>query len=69
MAKSYQWSTDLVEWKASGESNAGGTLATIAEATITDNAAPANDVIEVTVTVTGGSSAKIFGRLVATKAP
>ncbi|MEY3896038.1 MAG: hypothetical protein RLZZ214_1558 [Verrucomicrobiota bacterium] len=69
VAKSYQWSTDLVEWKASGENNAGGTSATIAEATITDNAAPANDVIEVTVTVTGGSSAKVFGRLVATKAP
>lgn len=69
VAKSYQWSTDLVEWKASGESNAGGTAATIAEATITDNIAPANDVIEVTVTVTGGPSAKVFGRLVATKAP
>lgn len=69
VAKSYQWSTDLIEWKTSGQSNAGGTTVTIAEATTTDNAAPANDVIEVTVTVTGGSSAKVFGRLVATKVP
>jgi autotransporter-associated beta strand protein len=69
VAKSYQWSTDLLEWNTSGGSNAGGTTATIAEATITDNAAPANDVIEVTVTVTAGPAAKVFGRLVATKAP
>ena len=69
VTKSYQWSTDLVEWKASGQTNAGGTSATIAEAAITENAAPLNDLIEVTVSVTGGAPTKVFGRLVATKTP
>jgi fibronectin-binding autotransporter adhesin len=68
VTKSYQWSTDLVNWAASGASLE-GTTATIAENTITNVAAPGNDVIEVTVTVTGGSATKVFGRLVATKAP
>ncbi|MFZ9937283.1 MAG: beta strand repeat-containing protein [Luteolibacter sp.] len=66
---SYQWTTDLAEWKASGETNAGGTSATIVPATITDNDAPANDLIEVTVSVTGGPATRIFCRLVATKTP
>jgi autotransporter-associated beta strand protein len=69
VTKSYQWSTDLVEWKSSGQANTGGTTATIAASTITDVVAPGNDVIEVTVTVTAGTPAKVFGRLVATKAP
>lgn len=61
----YQWSTDLVNWNASGATNAGGTTATISSTTITDNAAPANDVVEVTVAVTAGPSGKIFARLAA----
>ena len=69
VTKSYQWSTDLAEWKASGLSNAGGTSATITEATLIDNAAPDNDLIEVTITVTGGPATKVFGRLIATQAP
>jgi hypothetical protein len=68
VTKSYEWSTDLVEWKSSGQSNTGGTIATITTSVITDTVAPATDVIEVTVSVTG-SPAKVFGRLVATKAP
>ncbi len=68
VTKSYQWSTDLVNWAASGAS-LGGTTATIGATTITDVAAPGNDVIEVTVTVTSGPATKVFGRLVATKAP
>ena len=66
---SYQWTTDLAEWKASGETNTGGTSATIVPATITDNDAPANDLIEVTVSVTGGPATRIFCRLVGTKTP
>ena len=62
---SYQWSTDLVNWNTSGATNGGGTTATISSATITDNAAPANDVVEITVAVTGGPSSKVFARLVA----
>jgi hypothetical protein len=68
VTKSYQWSTDLVNWAGSGAS-LGGTTATISASAITDVAAPANDVIEVTVTVTSGPATKVFGRLVATKAP
>ncbi len=64
----YQWSPDLVTWAASGVSIA-GTTATIGAVTITDVVAPANDLIEVTITVTGGPATKVFGRLVATKAP
>ena len=69
VSKSYQWSTDLVDWLASGQSNAGGTIATITESTLTDNAAPDNDLIEVTITVTSGPATKVFGRLIATQAP
>ncbi len=65
---SYQWSPDLVNWAASGVS-IGATTATIGHVTITDVNAPANDLIEVTVTVTTGPATKLFGRLVATKAP
>ncbi|MEY3898571.1 MAG: hypothetical protein RLZZ214_4093 [Verrucomicrobiota bacterium] len=68
VTKTYQWSTDLVNWAASGASLA-GTTATIAESTITDVVAPGNDVVEVTVTVTAGPATKVFGRLVATKTP
>ncbi len=68
VTKTYQWSTDLVNWATSGAS-LGGTTATIGTTTITDVLAPGNDVIEVTVTVTAGTPAKVFGRLVATKTP
>lgn len=68
VTKTYQWSTDLVNWAASGAS-IGGTTATIGAITVTDVVAPGNDVIEVTVTVTAGMPNKVFGRLVATKLP
>ena len=58
---SYQWSTDMVEWKATGQTNTGGTTATIAAS------APVLGVVTVTITITGGPSAKLFGRLVAVK--
>jgi hypothetical protein len=54
---------------ANSMTQATNVTATIAENTITNVAAPGNDVIEVTVTVTGGSATKLFGRLVATKTP
>ena len=57
-----------MNWNASG-ATFGGTTATIDSAILSDNAAPANDVIEVTVTVTGGPATKVFARLAATKAP
>jgi autotransporter-associated beta strand protein len=62
---SYEWSSDLSEWKGSGEANTGGTIATIVPTTITDTAAPANDVIEVVTTASGTPTGKLFVRLVA----
>lgn len=61
--RSYQWSTDLIEWKASGGTNAGGTTATITPS------APVAGEVTVTISVTGGAAGKLFGRLVATQAP
>lgn len=58
---SYQWSTDLVEWKASGVSNTGGTNATIVAS------APVSGVVTVTTTATAGPSAKLFTRIAAVK--
>ncbi len=63
VTKTYQWSTNLAEWKATNETNTGGTTATIAESIFINNPAPINDVIEVTVTVTGGPATKVFARL------
>jgi hypothetical protein len=66
LAPSYEWSTDLLTWHASGELNV-GTIVTIAETTITDNTAPANDLIEVTATGTTGTPKNLFVRLRATQ--
>lgn len=68
VTKTYQWSPDLVNWAAGGVS-IGGTTATITSTTVSDVAAPGNDVIEVTVTVPPNTLTKVFGRLVATKTP
>ena len=61
VAASYQWSTDLVEWKGSTETNSGGTTATITPA------GPVAGVVTVTVKITSGPATKLFGRLVASK--
>ncbi|MCX6866836.1 MAG: autotransporter-associated beta strand repeat-containing protein [Verrucomicrobia bacterium] len=61
VTRSYQWSTDLVEWKTSDQSNSGGTTAIISPS------APDAGVVTVTVTISKGSSNKLFGRLVATQ--
>lgn len=55
----YQWSTDLSEWKTTGQTTTGGTTATITPS------APVLGVVTVTVTITGGTPAKLFGRMVA----
>lgn len=59
----YQWSSDLLEWKASGETNSGGTTATITPS------APVAGVVTVTVAITDGQSSKLFGRLFANQGP
>ena len=58
----YQWSTDMLTWYASGTTNPGGTLVDLTTVTVTDTAAPLNDEIEVTATVTG-SAPTLFVRL------
>ena len=45
----------------------GDTTVTIVAATITDNSAPDNDLVEVTATVTGTPEPQIFVRLKAVK--
>lgn len=57
----YEWSTDLTEWKTTGQTNTGLTTATITPS------APVLGDVTVTVTITSGPSAKLFGRLAAKK--
>ena len=54
---SYQWSTDLVEWKASGVPNSAGTIGTIVAS------APVAGVVTVTTTRSGTASGKMFTRI------
>ena len=61
VTRSYQWSTDLVDWRSGGETNNGGTTATITPS------APAAGIVTVIVTITHGPANKLFGRLVATQ--
>ncbi len=60
---SYEWSSDLTSWFPSGGTNGSGTTATIASTTLVDNIAPANDEIQVTITITSGPASKLFGRI------
>jgi autotransporter-associated beta strand protein len=57
----YEWSTDLVEWLASGATNSGGTTATITPG------APVSGVVTVTTSITAGSATKLFTRIKATQ--
>jgi fibronectin-binding autotransporter adhesin len=54
---SYQWSSDLIEWKASGVANTAGTMGTIAPST------PVAGVVTVVTTQTGTPSSKLFTRI------
>ncbi len=67
VAGSYQWSSDLATWNASGAADGNGVTATITPVVTDDQAAPLNDTVEVTATVTGGSSARLFLRIVASE--
>lgn len=67
VTKAYEWSTDLAEWKTSGVANSQGTIATLAPTTITESAAPANDLIEVVATLSGTPSSKLFLRVAAVR--
>ena len=63
----YQWSSDLVNWFSTGQTNSQGISATIVSTVITDTSAPANDVLEVTVTFTSGASTHMFARIEASQ--
>ncbi|MES2657211.1 MAG: S8 family serine peptidase [Verrucomicrobiota bacterium] len=66
LTASYEWSSNLQTWNASGATD-GDTTVTLATATLTDTIAPANDLIEVTATITGTPEPQIFVRLTAVK--
>jgi autotransporter-associated beta strand protein len=61
-ATAYEWSVNLVDWNASGTTH-GGVTVIITSAVVTDNPPPANDVVGVVATVSGGSTSKLFVRL------
>lgn len=63
----YSWSTDLVNWYASGATGLGDVVVTVSAATVTDNPAPGLDEIEVTATVTSGSAPSLFLRMEASR--
>jgi hypothetical protein len=58
VSASYRWTTDLVNWQASGEAS-GGTTVTFAPGINT----PSAGITTVTATITGTSPAKVFTRL------
>lgn len=60
----YEWSTDLVTWNASGVP-ADGTTVTFGDPVVITEGTP--DLVEVTATVTGTPSSKIFARFKATQ--
>ncbi len=57
----YEWSTDLNEWKAGGQTNTGGTTATITPS------GPVSGVVTVTTAITSGPGAKLFTRIKTTQ--
>ena len=61
---SYQWSTDLVNWQASGVP-AAGTTVTFATPVVITPGTP--QLVEVTATVTGTAAPKVFARFRATQ--
>jgi hypothetical protein len=64
----YQWTTDLENWFSSGQTSPGGVSVTMVDTVVTDAEAPDDDVVEVVVTVAPPSIARVFARVVATKA-
>jgi hypothetical protein len=57
---SYEWSSDLAEWKASGVANTAGTVGTIVPS------APVSNEVTVTSTQSGTPATRLFTRIRAT---
>jgi hypothetical protein len=66
LTSSYQWSADLQSWHPSAAS-VGGLTAVIADTILIDRAAPLNDIIQVTATVTQGAAPQLHLRLKVTQ--
>jgi len=66
LISSYQWSPDLTTWFASGQQSGDATVM-IESSIVSNTEAPANDLIEATATVTGGTVWKLYLRLMVTK--
>ena len=66
---SYQWSSDLLTWQASGVTDGNGVKVTLATQVILDQVAPLNDTVQATATVIEGSTARVFLRAIATQGP
>lgn len=62
LTASYEWSADLGHWQPSA-TTVGNTTVTISAATVIEASAPANDLVEVTATVTGTPEPQLFVRL------
>lgn len=63
---SYEWSTNLMTWFASGQQEGAATV-NITSTIVNDADAPANDLIEATATVSGAPVGKLYLRLKVTK--
>lgn len=61
LSYTYEWSTDLIEWKTSGIANTGGTIATITPSS------PVSGVVTVVTSLSSGSSSRLFTRIKATQ--
>ncbi|BCX46165.1 hypothetical protein HAHE_00730 [Haloferula helveola] len=65
----YEWSSDLQSWNGSGDTDSNGVTVTIATVVTDDQAAPLNDTVEVTATISGGPTTRLFLRATATQTP
>lgn len=65
----YEWSSDLTNWNASGATDTHGVTADITTVVTDDQEAPLNDTVEVTATISGGPTDRIFLRINASLAP
>ena len=68
LTASYEWSIDLESWHLSTESVSGRSI-NLTTAVLEDVAAPANDLVEVTATLTAPDRSKFFVRLKSAQKP
>ncbi|MBK1826554.1 beta strand repeat-containing protein [Haloferula rosea] len=69
LSATYEWSSDLVNWNDSGETDPNGVSADITTVVTDDQDAPLNDTVEVTAAITAGSTQRVFLRVHVTELP